>query len=505
MQLSASENDFFKTAGRFFDQYVIDNAVDYDRLKQDQSLLKTLLNNIENFDYQQKDRNEQKAFLINAYNILTISNVINHYPINSPLEISSFFDKKNFNVAGRKVSLDDLEKSWLMKDFFDPRLHFVLVCAAKGCPEIVDYAYLPSSIEQQLENRTRQVINDPGFLKINHSEQKVLFSELFNWYEKDFTQEYNSIEQYIMSYLEIEIPDNYKWMSYPYDWSLNTPAKNQGTDSVKKKNNLQLYTSSVLYSKGTFELRLLNNFYTQNTFFDENRTRIEDKRSTYLTSFFQFTAGLHPRINIGADFIFKSVRQVEDRSENPVKILRFGNNEIAQTQLAFAGPRIKFIPFKKLSNFSVQSTFYIPTAKDMEGSESGRPFLDYDKFFWWNQLFFDQRQGNYLNHFFGLDIIGRFGGKSQLENLVQSPLTYIISAFPTKRLTIYGLGQWFPTFSKDSEGKFGMSQYFIQIGVGTKVYVIENLELELSFNHFLKGRNAGAGEVVNLGVRYVIW
>jgi|GEM_PF-4633932 len=45
--------------------------------------------------------NERKAFLINAYNILVIKGVIDHYPIGSVQDVAGFFDRKRYVVAGQ--------------------------------------------------------------------------------------------------------------------------------------------------------------------------------------------------------------------------------------------------------------------------------------------------------------------------------------------------------------------------------------------------------------------
>ena len=33
----------------------------------------------------------------------------------------------------------------MLKESKDPRLHFALVCGAKGCPQIIPEAYLPKN------------------------------------------------------------------------------------------------------------------------------------------------------------------------------------------------------------------------------------------------------------------------------------------------------------------------------------------------------------------------
>ena len=45
----------------------------------------------------------------------------------------------------------------------------------------------------------------------------------------------------------------------------------------------------------------------------------------------------------------------------------------------------------KLEFFSIQSTFFIPIAKDQQGVENGEPWLSHDGYQWWTQLYYDQK------------------------------------------------------------------------------------------------------------------
>lgn len=250
--------------------------------------------------------------------------------------------------------------------------------------------------------------------------------------------------------------------------------------------------------KGQFEIRLFNSLYTQRLYYNEKREPVAVDRATYFTTFLQALVGIHPRVNVGIDLQFRSVAVNPDRSASAVEVFRFRNDGSAQTQLASLGPKIKFIPFKNLRNLSMQSTFFIPVVKNLEGSNIGRPFLDYDKFFWWNQIFYDHRFNQYLDLFAGIDIIYRFAGSSQLDDVFQVPLTFIINTFPTKKFTIYSLGQFFPTI-----GDKAFSAWFLQVGVGMKYQVWKKMDIEFGYNNFVAGLNSGNGHTFNVGIRYV--
>ncbi len=528
-QVVTSLDGFFTSADNFFKKNVSEGLVDYEAIKANPTPLVFLVKYMETADVANKDKATQKAFWINAYNLTTIKAIINKYPINSPLDDEGFFTAEKHKVAGRELTLSDIENKVLKAIDPNPHSHFVLVCAAMGCPRIANFAYTPDKVEEQAEQRTKVVLNDPNFVRVNNSTNTVQLSEIFTWYKGDFTKVAKSPIDYINKYRTTAIPSSYKVSSYTYDWALNRKKKVGSTSAEEELSreyffptettptevangddgkSIQDYTLSVLYDKKEFEVRLFSNLYTQNASYDSKGVNQPDNfngRANYFTSFLQFTAGLHPRVNVGLDLEFRSASRNLDRSASAAEVLRFQNNTDHQTKLSSIGPKIKFIPFGSFRNFSVQSTFYIPTARDKEGGDNGRIFLDWDKFNWWTQFFFDQRINNYLNLFYGIDFVARFGGSSEATNLLQTPVTFIVTTFPSKKFTLYALTQYFPTHQRVTwnDNNVFSNQYFIQLGIGTKFIIANKLELEFSYNNFIAGRNAGAGQVYNLGIRYI--
>ena len=77
--------------------------------------------------------NAKKAFYFNAYNAIVIKAVVDRWPeVKSVLKVPGFFKRLRYTVAGRKVTLDQLEKKVILGEFKDARTHFALVCAASG-------------------------------------------------------------------------------------------------------------------------------------------------------------------------------------------------------------------------------------------------------------------------------------------------------------------------------------------------------------------------------------
>jgi len=101
----------------------------------------------------------------------------------------------------------------------EARFHFVLVCAGLGCPPIINGAYLPQTLENQLQRQTELALNNPNFIKAKG--KKVLLSQIFEWYKGDFTQDGKSEVEFVNQYRKEKFDAKAKVGYYPYNWTLN--------------------------------------------------------------------------------------------------------------------------------------------------------------------------------------------------------------------------------------------------------------------------------------------
>ncbi len=180
---------------------------------------------------------DRLAYWLNAYNISAIYGVVKNYPIKSvrdhqPFSLFSlipgggFFAAQKFSYGGEKMSLYRLENKIIRKRFKDPRIHFGLNCASRSCPNLSPKPFRGSSLERQLDRLTRDFINSPKGVQINHEAQEIRVSAIFDWYEEDFP---DGILNYVAGYYENrealkrarELGYELKFLSY--DWSLNGP------------------------------------------------------------------------------------------------------------------------------------------------------------------------------------------------------------------------------------------------------------------------------------------
>lgn len=210
--------EFFTQANAFLTKYVRAGKVDYSGIKSDPVKLNELYAAIGSADLSSADKNTKTAFYLNAYNLIVIYSVVQNLPIAKPLDVNGFFDSKKHTVAGINVTLNELENSKLRPD---PRVHFSLVCAAKGCPKIAAEAFMPATVENQMNALTKKAMNDGTFIQVNNETKVVKISKIFDWYSADFLSKNASTIAFINKYRTTAIPESYRIEYYEYDWSLN--------------------------------------------------------------------------------------------------------------------------------------------------------------------------------------------------------------------------------------------------------------------------------------------
>lgn len=209
----------YESYSHFLKRYVCNGGVSYGAIdKKELKVIAAELSSLSHNAYQNMRNNDKIAYLINLYNFYTIYLIAEHYPLKEGIkEIAKPWDKKFIILFNKKKSLNYIEHTILRKEFDEPRIHFALVCASKGCPEIINEAFGGTNLENQLDNTAKNFLNDK---KKNHTKGNTLYvSKIFEWYGKDFNSKYGSFEKYIHAVLGLK--GTYKISFLNYDWNLN--------------------------------------------------------------------------------------------------------------------------------------------------------------------------------------------------------------------------------------------------------------------------------------------
>ena len=231
------------------DLYVRDGYVYYRALKSDRSRLDRYVNSLAGADISARPADDRLAFWVNAYNALVLKTVIDHYPIGqrskeyparSIRQIPGAFDRTAHRVAGRSLTLDQIEQN-VLPEFGDPRAFLALGRGAVGSGRLRSEAYTASGLERQLADIANECTTRAQCVELNKSVNEVRISSIFSWRQKEFAAAYaekadkvyaarSPIERAVLALISQRLlttereflePNQFKVVFTPFDWSLN--------------------------------------------------------------------------------------------------------------------------------------------------------------------------------------------------------------------------------------------------------------------------------------------
>ena len=196
---------------------------------EDKKRLDTYLDTMQNLDPRAYSSDEQEAYWINMYNALTVKLIVDNYPVKSITKLGGLlsfgpWDKEVAEVAGEKLTLNDIEHRILRPIWQDSRVHFAVNCASIGCPNLQGTAFTADNKEALLEKGAVDYLSHPRALKFDN-DGKLHLSSIFDWYGIDFGDSSSEIFQSLSKWA----PEGYSQklasytgrVKYDYDWGLN--------------------------------------------------------------------------------------------------------------------------------------------------------------------------------------------------------------------------------------------------------------------------------------------
>ena len=167
------------------------------------------------------EENAKLAHLLNAYNALALYNAVRS---GIPPELDSikvkFFYRDRFELAGRRISLYELENG-VIRPMGDPRVHFALNCMARSCPRLPREPFRAETLDSTLDSLAREFFDDPRHAAVDSAARVVRFSEILRFYTEDFVKVAPSLVAYANRYRSEKIPEDFRADFVPYDWTLN--------------------------------------------------------------------------------------------------------------------------------------------------------------------------------------------------------------------------------------------------------------------------------------------
>lgn len=217
------------------DRYVVAhddavNRVDYAQLAaRGMPDLDRYLTSMIKIDPRDFPRDEQIAYWINVYNAVTLQRVALEWPTTSILSLgggltnSGPWDETLIEIAGKPLSLNDIEHTILRVVWKEPRIHFAVNCASIGCPDLRHDAFRGDRLEAQLAAAAQAYLaSERG---VRASAETLTLSSIFDWYASDFGETETDVLAYLASLAAAPsaalLRGDYTTIRYDYDWTIN--------------------------------------------------------------------------------------------------------------------------------------------------------------------------------------------------------------------------------------------------------------------------------------------
>lgn len=200
----------------------------------DRAALASYIAALSSLDASTLSRAAQLAYWVNLYNATTVAVVLDHYPVDSIRSIGSGlfaigpWGDKRLVVNGRSLSLHDIEHGIVRPLWSDrPEIHYLLNCAAVGCPNLGLRAYTATNIDAALTAAAQSFVNDPRGVTVLDG-GRLRLSKIYAWYREDFGGSDSAVLDHLRRYAADDLRKQLTGLeridSYAYDWALNDQA-----------------------------------------------------------------------------------------------------------------------------------------------------------------------------------------------------------------------------------------------------------------------------------------
>jgi Protein of unknown function, DUF547 len=250
-QPAESAEPLHRPFDQLLDLNVRDGLVYYRALRSERGRLDRYLAslNVAAHTYEKWQPDQKIAFWLNAYNAIVLQTVVNNYPIrgkssmyptSSIRQIPGAFEHAKHRVAGRMLTLDDIEKT-ILPEFKDTRLYLALGRGAVGSGRLRSEAYSGPRLTAQLASVESEFVSDRAMLKIDALAGEVSVTPIISWREAEFVAAYDkgaqgpfaersAVERAILTFISPHLlrlerqfveQNTFRIVFHQFDWRLN--------------------------------------------------------------------------------------------------------------------------------------------------------------------------------------------------------------------------------------------------------------------------------------------
>ncbi|MEP7168815.1 MAG: DUF547 domain-containing protein, partial [Bacteroidota bacterium] len=490
-------------------------------------------------------------------NILVIKSVADNYPVNSPLDITGFYDSQSHVVAGENVTLDELEKVTIGNEYDDPRIHFWLnPGAASGYPPVNSKAIMLYNLNELMDEQLTTAINNKEFIALDDEHKEVLVPMIFKINENDFTKDGKTVLDFINTYRKKKIRSDYKINYYSANRDLNDskersktknvveekkaapmapkietpkkdsvvekpiekivekpiekpvegvvekPVENANKDSVRTAG--ETLRGDDILSQGSymlhtvFQIRALGSNNTQHALYNADLNRVDND---YRTSNFTFTVQcwnkLSERVNYGVQFNFRSL-VISDINSSPYNTLSFSNKKNSKFYFRDVSNSLKYLFHEGKWRVTGITTILVPGSKNNVVQFKRDSLYDNGQNLWINQLFFNRRFSKYFTLNTDLEGTYRLSNANSTNGfIVRASLLPEFNYWITRSLKFYVFFELNPLVN---HGFF--SSFYFREGTGFTLVPGKIAQWDLQYYYYALGKKSSAISSLLLAGRF---
>jgi len=164
---------------------------------------------------------QQNAVWLNAFNAAVVELIASNPGYPSIADIPHWRDSARFEVAGRPISLREIQDTVLLLNTKDARYWFCMTDGTISAAPLIAEAYTSANLEEKLTENVKAFMANPARLKVDakaiHVQKNFDWLRVKPYFKKtkggvdfpDFLAKYGPVANYSSTQILFDIPENY--------------------------------------------------------------------------------------------------------------------------------------------------------------------------------------------------------------------------------------------------------------------------------------------------------
>lgn len=219
-------------------KYVSKGLVDYESLKKSGGVDAAYIE-LHAISPSQLSSNKAKlAFWINAYNLISLKMLLDHYPMKQVIELGQAKGFQEHLVGGKGYTLKQISEEVLppLLETVDWRGIFLICDGSLGGPDLGSHAYQLDQLDNDLAAACKSYVSSPAHYRASADTATLSISPFYRWNRNFIELKYPSPFDLVADYLPtkrlIDVGKINRNYGLEYDWRLND---SKYLDELKKE------------------------------------------------------------------------------------------------------------------------------------------------------------------------------------------------------------------------------------------------------------------------------